>query len=264
MAESFYRLGVTAQVSLDAPVPDIHDYFRQVPGAWKRCLMGIHRLLKARVNVTLAATVTTLNIDMIPALYDFAANLEVATFRILPFVPGGRGSLFKDLEVSPDRMMELTLLLHQRHEEVGLPVAPMEFECTLSPPPPPSSPRDLHVGCDGAIAYCTISSYGDVLPCNFFAGMEADNVRHHSFEWIWRNSAILNYFRSLVVNDIHGQCRNCDWLSVCRGSCLAANFVHGDIFQSNYHCWLIKGKFQKLRCADSKDSSRFGLNLNIR
>jgi len=230
--------GAAAQVSLDAPAPTIHDSFRQVPGAWKRGVRGIRDLLSAGVPVTLAATVTTVNIKEIPALYRLAAGLGVSTFRILPFVPYGRGAKSNTLEVSPEQMRGLTADLLQCRTEVGLPIAPMEFECTFSPPLPATPTPDMHIGCDGAIAYCTINSAGEVLPCNFFSGVEAENVREYPFVWIWNNSRFMNYFRSLVVDDIHGFCQRCDWLAACRGSCPAANFAHGDIFQSNCHCWL--------------------------
>lgn len=227
-----------AQVSLDAADPSTHDDFRQVRGAWERCLRGVQALLAENVPVTLAATVTRANIEQIQALYRLAAGLGVATFRILPFVPYGRGAESQALEVPPEQMRDLTANLRRCREEAGLPIAPMEFECTFLPPPSMAADPLAHVGCDGAIAYCTITSKGDVLPCNFFSGAEAENVREREFEWIWHNSRFLNYFRSLVVGDIEGSCQNCDWLSTCRGSCLAANFAHGNIFQSNCHCWL--------------------------
>ncbi|MDP3878773.1 MAG: PqqD family peptide modification chaperone [Dehalococcoidales bacterium] len=241
-ASALAEFRVMAQVSLDAATPSIHDDFRQSPGAWKRCVRGVRHLLAAGIEVTLAATVTTQNIENIPNLYNFAAELGVATFRILPFVPGGRGLQSRQLEVSPEQMRRLTLLLNRLREEKKLTIAPMEFECTLSPPPPAPNSDELHIGCDGAISYCTINSSGDVLPCNFFTGVEADNVKNHSFEWIWRNSIFLNYFRSLVTGDIEGYCQSCEWLGSCRGSCLAANFTRGNIFQSNCHCWLVNGQ----------------------
>ncbi|MBI2868727.1 MAG: radical SAM protein [Chloroflexi bacterium] len=238
MAAGLAEVRASAQVSLDAADPDIHDDFRQVRGAWKRTVRGIKHLLAARVPVTVAATVTTMNIEQIPALYQVAAGLGVSTFRILPFVPFGRGAQSGDLEVSPEQMRALTLELHHRRESQGLPISPMEFECTLSPPPAARAEPRQHVGCDGAISYCTINADGDVLPCNFFAGVEAENIREHSFDWIWHHSRFLNYFRDLMVADITGVCQQCRWLPACRGSCLAANFAHGNLFQSNCHCWV--------------------------
>lgn len=238
-ARELSRIGAFAQVSLDASGPEIHDYFRQVSGSWDRTIEGIRLLVKEKVPVTLASVVTSCNVDDIPKLYELAANLGVQTFRILPFVPAGRGDSIRDLEISPAKMKELTGYLLDKKEEVGLDIAPMEFACTFSPPPEGMTDTDTRLGCDGGVAYCTITSKGEVLPCNYFAGAEAENVKEKDFEWIWHNSRFLNYFRSLVVSDLHGACGECSWLSVCRGSCVAANFSHGDIFQSNCHCWLV-------------------------
>ncbi len=238
-AQRLAVLGASAQVSLDGATPDIHDDFRQVAGSWERTIRGIRHLVTAAVPVTLAATVTTTNINQIPALYELANDLGVHTFRILPFVPYGRGAEALALEVSPPEMQAVTAYLRRRREEGDLLVAPMEFECTFAPTSLNHTESSSRIGCDGAVGYGTITSSGEVLPCNFFAGVEAENIKEHDFAWIWENSRFLNYFRSLTVADIHGTCQRCAWLPTCRGSCLAANFAHGDIFQSNCHCWLV-------------------------
>lgn len=208
-------------------------------GSWDRTVQRIRRLVKEKVPVTLASVVTSCNVDDIPQLYELAAELGVHTFRILPFVPSGRGDSIRDLGIPPARMKELTGYLLKRKEEVGLSIASMEFECTFSSPPEMKADTYTQPGCDGGVAYCTITSKGEVLPCNYFAGDEAENIKEKDFEWIWHNSRFLNYFRSLVVSDLHGACEECSWLSTCRGSWGAANFSHGDIFQSNCHCWLV-------------------------
>jgi radical SAM protein with 4Fe4S-binding SPASM domain len=231
-------IGVNAQVSLDGATAAVHDEFRQVPGTWKRAVRGIGHLVEAGVPVMVAAAVTKLNVQEIPALYDLAAELGAHTFRILPFVPSGRGATALELEVSPQEMQEVTVYLAGRQDEGALAVAPMEFECTLAAPPGDRADPRTRIGCDGARAYCTVTSTGELLPCNFFAGVEAGNVREHGFLWVWENSRFLSYFRSLTVSDLHDICRSCGWLSVCRGSCIAANLAHGDIFQSNCHCWV--------------------------
>lgn len=238
-AQRLASIGACAQVSFDSPEPAVHDEFRQHPGSWEKTKEGIELLNYAGVPVTLAATVTTMNVDDIPRLYDLANDMGVQTFRILPFVPFGRGKYADELELAPTRMRELTAFLHSRKEENGVNIAPMEFECTFSPPPEQKIDSGTRIGCDGAISYCTVTSSGDVLPCNYFSGAEVENVKDNDFHWIWDNSRFLNYFRSMKASDVKGTCQDCDWLSACRGSCVAANFAHGDIFQSNCHCWLV-------------------------
>lgn len=233
------KIGVFAQVSLDASTAEVHDEFRQCSGSWNRTVKGVKFLVEAGVPVTLAAVVTKANIDQIPELYDFASKLGVEAFRILPFVPLGRGKESRELEVSPEEMRGITKYLFEKKVQGGLPVVSMEFECTLTSPPSETAVLDTRIGCDGGVAYCTVTSKGEVLPCNFFYGVETENVKSTSFKWIWNNSTILNYFRSIVVDDLHGYCRECLWNSECRGSCLATNFARGDIFQSNCHCWKV-------------------------
>ncbi|MBN2111413.1 MAG: radical SAM protein [Methanosarcinaceae archaeon] len=232
-------IGASTQVSFDSSEPAIHDEFRQHPGSWMKTKKGIEQLKDAGVPITLAVTVTTMNIDNVPQIYEMAIEMGVQTFRILPFVPFGRGRYADELEVSPARMGELTEFLHSKRDEDEINIAPMEFECTLSPPPEQGIDDDVRIGCDGAISYCTVTSTGEVLPCNYFSGADAENIREHDFRWIWANSRFLNYFRSLKASDVKGKCQECSWLPVCRGSCIAANFAHGDIFQSNCHCWLV-------------------------
>ncbi|WP_094226993.1 PqqD family peptide modification chaperone [Methanolobus psychrotolerans] len=238
-AQRLASIGACVQVSLDSSEPAVHDNFRQCPGSWQKTMKGIELLIKADVPVTLAATVTTMNIDNIPRLYELANEMGITTFRILPFVPFGRGKYADELEVAPARMRELTMFLHSEKEKDGINIAPMEFECTFSPPHGHGIDAGTRIGCDGAISYCTVTSSGEVLPCNYFSGAQTENVKEKDFRWIWDNSRFLNYFRSLKASDVKGFCQDCNWLPVCRGSCIAANFAHGDIFQSNCHCWLV-------------------------
>ncbi len=242
-ARRLAAVGAHAQVSLDGVSPSVHDSFRGKPGAWKKTVAGIRNLVREKVFVSVAAVVTRANLEEVPDLYRFVAGLGADCFRIMPFVPFGRGAAERDLEISPASMLGLTIDLDTMKEEVGLPLAAMEFECTLRPPRHPCATGNVQrIGCDGSVAYCTITAAGEVLPCNYFSGVEAESIRDNSFAWIWNNSHILQYFRSLRTADIQGTCRECAWLGECRGSCIAANFTDGDIFQANRHCWIVHEK----------------------
>ena len=241
IAKDIAGLKASAQVSLDALDPVLHDKFRNKKGCWEKTVNGIKLLKEENVPVIIACVVTNLNIHEIPELYKFTSTLGINAFRIMPFVPTGRGNGSRHLEVSPKQMKVLTHALKELEKTYKLELVKMEFECTLSDPPETVENKGTYyrIGCDGAIAYCTITAEGEVLPCNYFYGVETDNVKDKDFASIWRNSRILNYFRNLSTDDINGQCPNCEYLSECRGSCVAANFAHGDIFQPNCHCWLV-------------------------
>jgi radical SAM protein with 4Fe4S-binding SPASM domain len=238
IAEHFKDIGAYAQVSLDGATALVHDYFRGLKGAWEKTINGIKHLVEARVPVMIASTVTKINFTEIPELYKLAKDLGAHTFRILPFMPYGRGAKLFDLEVHPDVMRSITAYLKEERDKGNLPVAPMEFECTFASSLPPKNEPHSHIGCAGAISHCAIREGGEVFPCNYFAGVKAENINEHNFNWIWENSQFLNYFRSLNIADLNGSCKRCSWLSVCKGSCIATNFAHGSVFQGNYHCWI--------------------------
>ncbi|NHJ31387.1 MAG: SPASM domain-containing protein, partial [Asgard group archaeon] len=97
--------------------------------------------------------------------------------------------------------------------------------------------ENRNLKCDGAVAYATITPSGEVLPCRFFDGVRAENVKSLPFRDIWYQSRFLNYFRSLRVSDLHGNCAKCYWLFRCAGSCRAFSFAEGDLFNGNKTCW---------------------------
>lgn len=225
-------------VSLDGSTPGINDRFRGRRGSYEKTVRGVKLLLEAGVPVLIESAVTRLNIDDIPRILDLAIALGVNSYRILPFVPGGRGRDYHDLEVAPDEMRQITAYLMKRREEGKIEIVPMEFEWTFSEPPVGNLDPATRIGCDAATGFCSVTADGEVLPCDYFMGIEADNVKDHEFSRIWHHSRFLNYFRSLKVSDIEGACRECRWLPRCRGSCIAPNYVHGSLFESNCHCWI--------------------------
>ncbi len=239
------------QVSLDGLTPEIHNQFRKNKDAWKLAVKGIKNLVEAKIPVTLGSVVTKTNYNQIQGLYKFAHKLRVSSFRIMPFVPYGRGRSSMNLEVTPNRMMRLTKELTELQKSIGLTITPMQFECLMSPPPNAQIDTRTHLGCEGGILYCTINANGDVLPCNFFTGVKTENIREKSFEWIWKNSHFLNYMRSLTISDLSNLCQSCPWIAACRGSCIAMNFAQGNVFRANSQCWRIETLQQKIQKANT-------------
>jgi AdoMet-dependent heme synthase len=58
-------------LSLDAPSPQSHDAFRQVPGSWQRTMQILHNSREAGVSVQVNTTVSTFNVDHLPEMVPF-------------------------------------------------------------------------------------------------------------------------------------------------------------------------------------------------
>ncbi len=195
-------------------------------------------LKQAGVPVTIASVVTKHNSKDIPEILEMAARLGADSFRLIPFIPCGRGAQNREMEIEPTEMREITAYLRNQRSAGKINILPMEFEHTFSDAPSFWVDPSTRIGCQGAISYCTIGATGEVLPCSFFCGVETESVKEKPFWWIWNHSRFLNYFRDIQISDIEGACRTCKWLSVCRAGCRAANRACGDLFGSNRHCWI--------------------------
>jgi len=231
-------LNITPQVSLDGSNREIYAKFRGGKKSFDEAVRGIKLLVDADIDVTIGTVLSKHNIDDIDNMLELVEQLGVKYFRLIPFIPSGRGKKHRYLEPHPKEVKEITQLLAAKRAELPFEIIPMEFELTFSPPAEHVVDKARPNECGGAIHYCTVTPSGEVLPCHFFDSVKADNVHEMPFASIWEQSRFLNYFRSIRVGDIGGYCRQCQWLSDCRGGCRAANFSIGEVFNQNCHCWI--------------------------
>ena len=239
-AREFKEMNISVQISLDGSDAEIYGRFRGNKSAFNKAITGIENLVNEGVDLTIGTVLSNHNIDDIPEMLKLVERYGVKTFRLIPFIASGRGKENSSLEPAQSKVMEITRFLYDQRDKVPFIILPMEFENLFKDPLCKTIDTTKPSECGGAISYCTITPEGEVLPCHFFKGVDADNIKEKSFQWIWRQSRFLNYFRSLKISDIEGYCKQCKWLADCRGSCKAANFSHGELFKSNRHCWLVE------------------------
>ena len=240
-ARRLKSLNCTVQITLYGASPELHDRFCNTPNAFSKSVRAVTLLKQAGVSVTVATVATKYNSYDIPEILEMAARLGADAFRLIPFIPSGRGIQYREMELEPAEMRKITTFLRTQRGTGKINVLPMEFEHTFAASPKGLVDSKTRIGCDGAIGYCTIGATGEVLPCSFFSGVEVESVKEKPFWWIWTHSRFLNYFRDIQIADIKGACRTCQWLSVCRAGCRAANRAHGDLFGTNRHCWVACG-----------------------
>jgi len=226
-------------VSLDGSKPEIHDYMRPGHKAFEKAIGGIEALVAAGHEVMIGTVLSTINKEDLLNIISLAESLGAVHFRLIPFVPKGRGEKHANMEVSPAEVKDITQTLLDIRGKVRINITNLEFEEILTGKAC-IEPLNLSqkLGCGGATSYGTITPTGELLPCHFFSGVRADNVVSVPFAEVWKRSRFLNYFRQLTVADLHGGCRKCIWLPSCGGSCRAVNFAKGDLFGTNPQCWI--------------------------
>jgi len=240
VARKIRELGFDVQISLYGSTPQVYKQVRGNAERFDDVITGIRNLLSEKVNLTTGTVLTRNNVDDIPDILALVEQLGVPAFRIIPFIPSGRGRENRELELDPSEMRQVYANLREKRASVSLTILPLEFECTFSPPSTEPVDSSRPVECGGAIHYCTVTPTGEVLPCHYFEGVAADSVQNRPFMEVWQQSRFLNYFRSIEIGDIDGCCRQCGWLSECRSGCRATNFSNRDMFGSNHHCWIVK------------------------
>jgi len=239
IADELKTLQASIQVSLDGSTSEIYSRVRGSEIAFDQAIKGIEILVRAGHEITIGTLISMHNVDDIPNMLKLVQRLGAKRFRLIPFIPNGRGKSNSTLELPPERVKAVYTYLLQQRGKWPFEIAALEFEHTFSEPPHYRIDQTQPSECGGALNYCTVTPIGEVLPCHYFEGVTADSVKNQQFSYIWKHSRFLNYFRSLQISDISGYCRQCEWLSVCRGGCKAANFAKKTLFHSNRHCWLV-------------------------
>ena len=254
IASELKKLKFNIQVSLDGSNAEIYGKFRGKKRCFDLALEGIETLLSAGHDITIGTVISRHNVDDIPAMLDLVEDYGIKYFRLIPFIAFGRGQKNSGLELEPEKVKAISAHLVEERKNRPFEIVDLEFEHTFKAPPTnridPSQPSE----CGGAIHYCTVTPEGDVLPCHYFEGVHSENVKQKSFRTIWRESRFLNYFRSLRIRDINGYCRQCEWLSICRGGCKAANFSHRSLFHANRHCWVVSENKNRDQRVDSSSN----------
>lgn len=228
------------QVSIDGDVAEIHDTIRGVKGAFDGAIRAIRLLKEEGIDPSVCTTAMKLNVDRIPHIIKLMEDLNVKNYRVQGVMPMGRGRTNEEkIMLIPSRMKNLVKYLESKNIKIS------SYGFTLKSPLEQPVDFSMSGACSAGSSRCSITAEGNVVPCTFFGGMNGENLRDHTFPWIWQNSTLLNYFRTIRLNEIKGPCRECKWLLLCHGGCKAENYVSGDIFGSNRYCWVAEENAKK-------------------
>ncbi|MGQ4892547.1 MAG: radical SAM protein [Candidatus Njordarchaeia archaeon] len=269
VAEKLKKAGLGyAQISLDAPIPEVHDEFRGIPGAWERTVKGIKNAKEAGIMVEISTTITRHNIHLVDQMLELVKDLGVDYFMHFNFVPTGRGKEILETDITPDQREALLKSFAKKLYE-GFPVptlstAPQLARVTIQVGEElktektvigghfygfetQSKAKDVAEflgGCGAGRLYISLEPNGDIQPCVFLP-IKVGNILVDDFEDLWLNSKVLNDLRDREKYE--GFCGTCPFKYVCGGCRARAYAYYGDYLAPDPGCIYNKKEWERLK-----------------
>jgi len=256
-----------AQVSLDSPIPEVHDEFRGVKGAWEKTVKGIRNLKKYGITVEVSMTVTKLNYKQVPQMIKFVRDeLKADMFMMFNFIPTGRGREIINLDLTPEERQEVLEYLanelyrgfhsastapqyafvsYEIGNKVGRQIITGHFygiETQMY------GPRFLALleflgGCGAGRMYCALEPNGDIQPCVFMP-IKVGNILKDDFEELWRTNKVFEELRNREL--LKGECANCQYKYICGGCRARAYAYFGDYLAPDPGCIFAMESWQRI------------------
>ncbi len=217
LAESLRSAGLdSAQVSLEAGTPFLHDSIVRRPGAFASTLRGLENLKRAGIRVHTNTTISGMNKGHLSAILDLVKDTGLDKFSMNMLMPAG--SALKDLGevlVTYSEIGEIVLEVKRYAEELGL-----EF-MWYSPTPMCVFNPIVHglgnKGCAACDGLLSIAPNGDILPCSSFPKSMGNILgMKDRFKETWRSSEFEFFQRKRFA---HKKCQDCEYLAICNGAC---------------------------------------------
>ncbi len=238
-------------LSLDAPTPEVHDAFRQVPGSWQRTINILKNAQAAGLSAQVNTTVSTYNLELLPGMVPFIEEVSAVQWSVFFLVPTGRAQL--ERMISPlehERVFNWLYDLSQRSPfDIKITAAPMYRRVAIQ-----RRKAENHGGAvtfqgagfqyaDGlnrptrgvndGNGFLFISHIGEIYPSGFLP-LSAGNVRHDDIVDIYRHAPLFTDLRD--PGKIKGKCGACEFKDVCGGQRGRAFGITGDYLASDPAC----------------------------
>ncbi len=242
-------------LSLDAPRPEIHDAFRQVPGSWRRTMDILHRAQDVGLSVQVNTTVAKHNVDILDEMIPFLQEVGAVQWSLFFLVPTGRaqaGNMISaeehervfnwlydlsknapfDIKSTAAPMYRRVAIQRKRAEQgadkpVTFQGAGFQYADGLNRPTK---------GVNDGNGFLFISHIGEIQPSGFLP-ITAGNVRTDDVVDIYRHSQLFTDLRS--PEKIKGRCGICDFRDVCGGQRGRAYGLTGDYLESDPACIMV-------------------------
>jgi radical SAM protein with 4Fe4S-binding SPASM domain len=203
----------TAQVSLESPLPLIHDELTGVPGSFLRTLDGIRHLQNAGISVQTNTTVNQKNVSSLKEMPRFLKDMGIKRFSMNLYIPSGREQDHQELFFPYSKIKEVIEDAKKRAGRLGL-----TFYWYSPIPHCYYNPIAHGLGnksCAAMDGLLSVSPEGEVLPCSSYHE-SLGNLLQTDFNRIWFSG------RALFFKHKHfapAECSGCEKFTACQSAC---------------------------------------------
>jgi radical SAM protein with 4Fe4S-binding SPASM domain len=243
----------SAQVSIEGPDAETHDYIVGIPGAFVKTVQGIKNLRETDIYTHCNTTICRPNLDKLEALVDFHADELKLTYFSMNMViyTGTAAKLQEELQVKYSEIKDIVKRVRKRANKKGIQFvwyAPTPV-CLFNPIAHGLGAKSCAC-CDGLLS---VDAEGGILPCSSFSE-PVGNLLREGFEKVWYNRAS-QFWRA---KDFAPEgCKACEHFEYCYGACPLYWDVHG--FDEIKEFWP-----KKNRLSERIDEARLKLRRRVR
>jgi radical SAM protein with 4Fe4S-binding SPASM domain len=248
------------EVSLDSILPEEHDGFRGLSGAWKRTIQGMKNAAATKgLRCGMAACITRLNYHHAEDMIKLAKDIGCTTFVHFNFIPVGRGRELATMDITPRQREALMELLNRYLQDGGISImstAPQFGRACILYGPLDGLMATAHAGkgkgrqakvlsryiggCGAGRCYCCVEPNGKVTPCVYMASNIIGDLKQQTLMEIWKDPRFDIYSHR---EDRGDHCAVCDFRAYC-GGCRARSLTYLDDVTAgdpgcvyNQHAW---------------------------
>jgi len=202
----------SAQVSLEGPIPSVHDGLTGAAGSFGRTMAGLEALRRAGVHTHTNTTINAANAGSLEALVKLLAGLGLERMSANMVIPSGSAADLA-LQITYSQIGQIVTRVRDCARDHGI-----EFLWYSPTPMCLFNPLAAGLGnkscaaCDGLLS---ISPSGDVLPCSSYP-QPVGNLCRQGFTEVW-SSVRAVFFRN--KQQAPTDCAGCEDFLACAGAC---------------------------------------------
>lgn len=222
-------------LSIDAP-PERESVIR--PPKYNNDIFKFTEKLRSEgCNPFLFHTLHRENLNYMEELIELANEIGVPIRFNFLLKEGNAATLNDHLFLSKQEIKHVFFKLYEEYRKGRIPRSRVIYQCLVDPEYKEAcknSDRPIIGGCIAGIASCTITPYGDVIPCPHFR-KPVGNLRKEELKDIWFDAPLFNKLRDR--NNLKDPCGTCGYRSICGGCRAAAYRATGDVCEADPNCF---------------------------